>query len=178
MSEHQDNDENVSLSLMQSQTERPDSSLSNSKKIISAADFDNDPDISLQYQKDEEKCLSSIIIEDASPIYHDKSSIGQWKRRKGPAPAIPLLQKRNFGPKIPPSLIRRELQMLEAQQRGLEKQGVRLEEIIRDRSESKDIEGEIPTENDPVTDELVLQLFELVNEKNELFRRQAELMYM
>lgn len=30
----------------------------------------------------------------------------------------------------------------------------------------------------PYVEEMVLQLFELVNEKNELFRRQAELMYL
>lgn len=30
----------------------------------------------------------------------------------------------------------------------------------------------------PDIEDLVLQLFELVNEKNELFRRQAELMYL
>lgn len=30
----------------------------------------------------------------------------------------------------------------------------------------------------PDVEDLVLQLFELVNEKNELFRRQAELMYL
>lgn len=30
----------------------------------------------------------------------------------------------------------------------------------------------------PEVEELVLELFELVNEKNELFRRQAELMYL
>lgn len=30
----------------------------------------------------------------------------------------------------------------------------------------------------PDLEDLVLQLFELVNEKNELFRRQAELMYL
>lgn len=30
----------------------------------------------------------------------------------------------------------------------------------------------------PFVEEMVLQLFELVNEKNEMFRRQAELMYL
>lgn len=112
------------------------------------------------------------------PTFHNKSTSGQWKRRKGPAPAIPLLQKRNPGPPMPPAVLRRELQMLEAQQRGLEKQGVRLEEIIRERCESKESNENVNMEPDPETDELVLQLFELVNEKNELFRRQSELMYM
>lgn len=79
---------------------------------------------------------------------------------------------------MPPAVLRRELQMLEAQQRGLEKQGVRLEELIRDRCENNVCNDGTSTEPDPETDELVLQLFELVNEKNELFRRQSELMYM
>lgn len=96
-----------------------------------------------------------------------------WKRRKGPAPAVPLLQRRAPVQPLSAAAIRRELALLEEQQRGLERQGVRLEEIIRDRGE-----GLPEGAPDAETDELVLQLFELVNEKNELFRRQAELMYM
>ena len=34
------------------------------------------------------------------------------------------------------------------------------------------------TKNTKEVEDLIMQLFELVNEKNELFRRQAELMYM
>lgn len=119
-------------------------------------------------------CIFSEII----TLHHNKSTSGQWKRRKGPAPAIPLLQRKIPGPPMPPAVLRRELQMLEAQQRGLEKQGVRLEELIRDRCENNVCNDGTSTEPDPETDELVLQLFELVNEKNELFRRQSELMYM
>ncbi|XP_077295687.1 MICAL-like protein isoform X2 [Arctopsyche grandis] len=162
-----------------------DKSLMSLKRVVSAAEFDNDPDLSIatvwenEKSEDKSKDQDSSIISDASlPTFHNKSTSGQWKRRKGPAPAIPLLQRRNPGPPMPPAVLRRELQMLEAQQRGLEKQGVRLEEIIRERCESKEANENVNMEPDPETDELVLQLFELVNEKNELFRRQSELMYI
>lgn len=73
--------------------------------------------------------------------------------------------------------VRKELEMIEVQQRGLEKQGVRLEGIIREQLE-KNCEAE-DEESLPVeVEEMVLQLMDLVMEKNELFRRQAELMYM
>lgn len=73
--------------------------------------------------------------------------------------------------------VRQELDLIETQQRGLEKQGVRLESQIRDQLEQMGCEADsesLPFE----VEEQVLQLFELVNEKNELFRRQAELMYL
>lgn len=63
-----------------------------------------------------------------------------------------------------------------------------LEKMIRDRCEGHDplsgptlCETGSPLPMPPNTKEvedLILQLFELVNEKNELFRRQAELMYL
>ncbi|XP_076160956.1 MICAL-like protein isoform X2 [Ptiloglossa arizonensis] len=105
----------------------------------------------------------------------DKSTQGKWKRKKGPAPTCPMLHKRKV--KIM-SLkdVKLELDEIELQQQGLEKQGVRLEQLIRNKCESG------PSTDDvfPGTDveELVLELFALVNEKNELFRRQAELMLL
>lgn len=56
-----------------------------------------------------------------------------------------------------------------------------LEKMIRERCEGGDNEQTPIDEFKPNTKEvedLILQLFELVNEKNELFRRQAELMYL
>jgi len=73
---------------------------------------------------------------------------------------------------MPLAKVRRELDDIEIKQQGLERQGVKLEETIRDKFEQ---EGASLT---PYVEEMVLQLFELVNEKNELFRRQAELMYL
>jgi MICAL-like protein 1 len=78
---------------------------------------------------------------------------------------------------LPMNEVRKELEMIEVQQRGLEKQGVRLEALIREQLEKTcDAEDEesLPIE----AEEMVLQLMDLVMEKNELFRRQAELMYM
>ncbi|XP_060527701.1 F-actin-monooxygenase MICAL3 [Cylas formicarius] len=106
----------------------------------------------------------------------NKSTYGKWKRRKGQAPARPIPERRIIK-SLPMSEIRRELDTIEIQQQGLEKQGVRLEQIIRDKCEGNgtfNSDDTIPID----VEDLILQLFELVNEKNELFRRQAELMYL
>ncbi|RZC41733.1 MICAL-like protein 1, partial [Asbolus verrucosus] len=105
----------------------------------------------------------------------NKSTYGKWKRRKGQAPTRPIPQRRAIK-SLPMVEVRRELEIIEIQQQGLEKQGVRLEQIIREKCEGPDVN---PDESlPPEIEEMVLQLFELVNEKNELFRRQAELMYL
>ncbi|KDR08841.1 MICAL-like protein 1 isoform X2 [Zootermopsis nevadensis] len=106
----------------------------------------------------------------------NKSTYGQWKRKKGPAPPRPVPQRRQIKA-IPMTEVKRELDDIEVQQQELERQGVTLEETIRDKFD------QAPVANDdssmtPDLEDLVLQLFELVNEKNELFRRQAELMYL
>ncbi|XP_071454881.1 MICAL-like protein 2 isoform X2 [Hetaerina americana] len=114
-----------------------------------------------------------LVVGDRPP---DKSTFGQWKRKKGPAPPRPLPQKRKINPHMPMSEIRRELCDIEVQQMELERQGVTLERNIRSRFQQEESPNDawIPAE----VEAQVLQLFELVNEKNELFRRQAELMYM
>ncbi|XP_059222408.1 MICAL-like protein 1 isoform X3 [Stomoxys calcitrans] len=135
--------------------------------------------------------------EDNDPLFN-KSVHGKWKRRKGPAPALPIPPRRVLQ-MLPLQEIKHELDIIEVQQQGLEKQGVILEKMIRDRCEGENGEplnaaGEIPPtldgtsggvghqspalENSKEVENLILQLFELVNEKNELFRRQAELMYL
>ncbi|XP_025831985.1 MICAL-like protein 1 [Agrilus planipennis] len=128
--------------------------------------------------KDKENRNRQSQIYDTStntPTITDKSTHGKWKRRKGPAPARPIPQRRQIKP-LPVAEIRRELDFIEIQQQGLERQGVRLEQIIREKCEgpNSDPEGSMS----PEVEELILQLFELVNEKNELFRKQAELMYL
>lgn len=111
----------------------------------------------------------------SSSLVPNKSTYGKWKRRKGQAPQRPVPQKRSIR-SLPIMEVKRELEIIEIQQQGLEKQGVRLEEIIRGRCEAP---GVNPDESlSPEVEDLVLQLFELVNEKNELFRRQTELMYL
>lgn len=114
------------------------------------------------------------------PFGSNKSSYGKWKRRKGPAPSLPI-PPRKVLQMLPLEDIRHELEVIEVQQQGLEKQGVQLEKMIRERCEGGDNEMRPLDEFKPNTKEvedLILQLFELVNEKNELFRRQAELMYL
>lgn len=114
------------------------------------------------------------------PYGSNKSSYGKWKRRKGPAPSLPI-PPRKVLQMLPLEDIRHELEVIEVQQQGLEKQGVQLEKMIRERCEGGDNEMRPLDEFKPNTKEvedLILQLFELVNEKNELFRRQAELMYL
>lgn len=112
-----------------------------------------------------------------------KSEAGEWQRKKGPAPPRPVPQKRAVK-KMPIRLVQQELQDIEIKQTELERQGVLLETSIRKRTES--------TSNNPQEDaamlssgpssieveDMIMQLFELVNEKNELFRRQTELMYL
>ncbi|XP_017474982.1 PREDICTED: COPII coat assembly protein sec16-like isoform X3 [Rhagoletis zephyria] len=135
---------------------------------------------------------------DMSSTPYNKSAHGKWKRRKGPAPALPI-PPRKVLQMLPLQEIRHELEIIEVQQQGLEKQGVILEKMIRDRCEGQNGEllgtnataddapdGKKPSssggaehvQNSKEVEDLILQLFELVNEKNELFRRQAELMYL
>lgn len=128
--------------------------------------------------------------DDNDPLFN-KSAHGKWKRRKGPAPALPIPARRSLQ-MLPLQEIKHELEIIEVQQQGLEKQGVILEKMIRDRCEGKNGEPlktsgtpsgneditNTGTENSKEVENLILQLFELVNEKNELFRRQAELMYL
>lgn len=126
--------------------------------------------------------------DDNDPLFN-KSAHGKWKRRKGPAPALPI-PPRKVLQMLPLQEIKHELEIIEVQQQGLEKQGVILEKMIRDRCEGDNGEplhtgeygesgsGSSTVENSKEVENLILQLFELVNEKNELFRRQAELMYL
>ncbi|KAM7349860.1 MICAL-like protein isoform 2-T3 [Cochliomyia hominivorax] len=130
----------------------------------------------------------SVGVDENDPLLN-KSSHGKWKRRKGPAPALPI-PPRKVIQMLPLQEIKHELEIIEVQQQGLEKQGVILEKMIRDRCEgengellnSDDMQNENScssnAENSKEVENLILQLFELVNEKNELFRRQAELMYL
>lgn len=131
--------------------------------------------------KNRQSQIVSNVLEDASQVYSpNKSSYGKWKRRKGPAPSLPV-PPRKVIQMLPLQEIRHELEVIEVQQQGLEKQGVTLEKMIRERCEGGDNENTPLTEckpNSKEAEDLILQLFELVNEKNELFRRQAELMYL
>lgn len=119
--------------------------------------------------------------DESSHLYGpNKSEFGKWKRRKGPAPSLPIPQRKVIR-MLPMEDIRHELEVIEVQQQGLEKQGVQLEKMIRERCEGADNENKPISEfkpNSKEAEDLILQLFELVNEKNELFRRQAELMYL
>ncbi|KAH8363920.1 hypothetical protein KR084_000566 [Drosophila pseudotakahashii] len=137
----------------------------------------------------EEDKKNPIVYNDfdrnVSPLGYNKSTHGKWKRRKGPAPAVPI-PPRKVLQRLPLQEIRHEFEIIAVQQLGLEKQGVILEKMIRDRCErsldaaetdgAESVESEIT--NSKEVEDLILQLFELVNEKNELFRRQAELMYL
>ncbi|EGI67376.1 MICAL-like protein 2 [Acromyrmex echinatior] len=121
--------------------------------------------------------LSSISCTDSSSYmsYTDKSVQGKWKRKKGPAPPRPIPHRRKIKV-ISMKDVKLELDEIELQQQGLEKQGVRLEQLIRDKCESGPRTDDSSLGTD--VEELVLELFALVNEKNELFRRQAELMLL
>lgn len=121
--------------------------------------------------------------------FYNKSQQGKWKRRKGPAPSLPVPPKRVLQ-MLPLQDIKHELEVIEVQQQGLEKQGVQLEKMIREKTEGPDSTNNSQTEdslssalsssnrNTKEVEDLIMQLFDLVVEKNELFRRQAELMYL
>ncbi|XP_078044520.1 MICAL-like protein isoform X2 [Augochlora pura] len=122
--------------------------------------------------------LTHISYPDSSDYhspYTDKSTQGKWKRKKNPAPPCPIPHRRKI--KVM-SLedVKLELDEIELQQQGLEKQGVRLEQLIRNKCETGSNNDDVSMRAD--VEELVLELFALVNEKNELFRRQAELMLL
>ncbi|KYM95635.1 MICAL-like protein 2 [Cyphomyrmex costatus] len=121
--------------------------------------------------------LSNISCTDSSSYmsYTDKSVQGKWKRKKGPAPPRPIPHRRKIKV-ISMKDVKLELDEIELQQQGLERQGVRLEQLIRDKCESGPRIDDSSLGAD--VEELVLELFALVNEKNELFRRQAELMLL
>ena len=125
---------------------------------------------------------SETILTPMSPNKGDME--GQWKKKKGPAPARPIPPKRSVK-KLPLKAVNVELVDIEIKQLELERQGVDLEKTIREVCEKSDKEREEAglDNNDrdslgPQAEDLIVQLFELVNEKNELFRRQTELMYM
>lgn len=62
-----------------------------------------------------------------------RSLKGKWKRKKGPAPNVPNFStpQRRILQMLPLQEIRQELDVIELQQQGLEKQGVILEKMIR-----------------------------------------------
>lgn len=66
----------------------------------------------------------------------NKSTHGKWKRRKGQAPSRPIPQKRTIK-SLPMEEIRRELDIIEIQLQGLEKQGVQIEKLIREKCENQ-----------------------------------------
>lgn len=118
--------------------------------------------------------------------FPDKSTYGKWKRKKGQAPGLPIPQRRRITPLPLPDLYR-ELEDLEVQQRELERQGVTIEQTIRqheidnentNENVIENMNAEVNEDKGKDVEGLILQLFEIVNQKNELFRKQAELMYL
>lgn len=120
---------------------------------------------------------SSGQLESPSLMPADKAEEGQWRRKKGPAPPRPLPPKRSVK-KLPRKAINQELFDIEVKQVGLERQGVKLEKSIREICSVDDAREGARDSLGPEAEDLIIQLFDLVNEKNELFRRQTELVYM
>lgn len=172
------------------------------RKILFGSDsktnnFENDKNekdisnLNLRYSM-ETSTISEDQDEPTSISMLNKSSHGKWKRRKDrPAPIPGFAQpQRRILQMLPLQDIRQELEKIEIQQQGLEKQGVILEKMIRERCENEtdnktadsvsqtSEKSEKEPQNSKEVEDLIIQLFELVNEKNELFRRQAELMYL
>merc|ERR1711997_411984 len=126
---------------------------------------------------------TSVVL---TPLSPDKASTeGQWKKKKGPAPPRPIPPKRQVK-KIPKKAVNQELKDIELKQIELEKQGDILEEQIRElmlKSDAERQEAGLEISNDrdslgPEVEDAIIQLFDLVNEKNDLFRRQTLLLYM
>lgn len=110
---------------------------------------------------------------DTSGLGSNNSSL-VGRRTKGPAPGLPLPERREVKLQMSPEELQVQLDLLETQQLGLERQGVLIEKMIRDKCEG-DEPSSVPQEE---VEDLVIQLCELVNEKNDLFRKQTELMYI
>ncbi|KAH6943769.1 hypothetical protein HPB50_026945 [Hyalomma asiaticum] len=116
-----------------------------------------------------------------------KSTFAYWKRKKRPAPSVPVPVRREIK-RIPLKEIQAEMEEIATKQEELERQGREIEMQIRDRNGKYTRDGLVPTAAAAATasdaeptveeEEMIMQLFELVNEKNNLFRRQAELMYI
>lgn len=169
---------------------------------MSDANFENNKNekeisnLNLRHSMETTSIISDQSDEPSSIPLLNKSSHGKWKRRKDrPAPIPGFAQpQRRVLQMLPLQDIRQELERVEVQQLGLEKQGVILEKMIRERCENENDNktadsvsqdgvagkstGEVEPKNTKEVEDLIIQLFELVNEKNELFRRQAELMYL
>ncbi|KAH9365131.1 hypothetical protein HPB48_009087 [Haemaphysalis longicornis] len=158
-------------------------------------------DVSARRDKSEKDEVNKSIRksdQEASPT-PSKNTFGYWKRKKRPAPSVPVPIKR-----IPLKEIQLEMESITAKQEELERQGREIEMQIRDRNGKYPLDGHsvvarrrwlaqnvasvftdcgtscVSLRHTPtsVQEEMIMQLFELVNEKNNLFRRQAELMYM
>ena len=65
--------------------------------------------------------LSSNSDPNDTLLFSNKSTYGKWKRRKGPAPALPIPSRKSLQ-MVPLQEIRHELEVIEVQQQGLEKQ--------------------------------------------------------
>ena len=121
---------------------------------------------------------SNLSVSMFAHIGPDKAEEGQWRKKKGPAPARPIPPKRTVK-KLARKVINQELTDIEVKQGELERQGVKLEKTIREICVRADAEeGANRDSLGPEAEDLIIQLFDLVNEKNELFRRQTELIYM
>lgn len=121
---------------------------------------------------------SSSGVSVFSPLSPDKAEEGLWKKKKGPAPPRPIPPKRTVK-KLPRKAINQELQDIEVRQGEFERQGVKLEMKIRELCNKSDAEEGADRDSlGPEAEDLIIQLFDLVNEKNDLFRRQTELIYM
>lgn len=126
-----------------------------------------------------ENNVFNFLVNDDKNIYFipDKSTYGKWKRKKGPAPAKPIPLKRTVKKTISINEIKRELDIIELQLQGLEKQGVRLEQIIREKSGDEWAQFE----DSPISlevEDLIVQLWDVIIEKNDICRKQTELIYM
>lgn len=59
------------------------------------------------------------------------------RKTKGPAPGLPLPERREVKLQMSPEELQVQLDLLETQQLGLERQGVLIERMIRDKCEGK-----------------------------------------
>ena len=178
------NSDNSPMKVLSAPLENQESSLKNSLELRKAP---NKP--ARTFQTDQKHFNNTATIATASPDTRDNSvlvsqgaqtkSVGTpCKDKKQTETEEKENTKEAFDSKYRFESSIQDLVDLDIRISGLERQGVEMEKKIRQSSEFQHKNSDFDCVLGPKEDDLVVQLFDLVNEKNELVRKQSEIMMM